>query len=206
MKNLTRTTLISLVTVTALSLGAWATCDADVDMNEHKITNVGNPENPQDVATKIYVDAKAVVSKRYVDTSINNLNPLVTEQYIRNNNKEIVTDTERNLMWQDNTYTGESNKKLSYTEANSYCSDLNLGNYNDWKVPEYAQLFSLLKEDEQAPKISGVFHNIANTGFYWSSSIAFGEMRNIVNFTLGSVDAGNDESDSYHIRCVREIE
>ncbi len=47
---------ISVITVMALSVGAYATCANDVDMGNNKITNVGTPTATTDAANKGYVD------------------------------------------------------------------------------------------------------------------------------------------------------
>jgi len=216
MKNLTQTTLISLATVTALTLGAWATCADDVDMGEHNIINVADPVNDQDVATK-----------KYVDDLLLNLG--VKHFYVRDDTKEIVIDIATKLIWQDNE-EAKTIKKKWLTDAKyancleaiergeelgrcddttgdtaaTYCSNLGLGGYNDWRLPTNTELFGIVKEDVGSPTISGVFNN-TSTGYYWSSSSFVGgeDGAGLVYFYDGDA-YGDDKDGNNYVRCVRD--
>jgi trimeric autotransporter adhesin len=55
------------------------TINGQLSVNSHTITNVSNPVNAQDAATKAYVDA-LVAKITALETRLNNLSPLVTNQ------------------------------------------------------------------------------------------------------------------------------
>ena len=216
MKNLTKTTLVSLVTVTALSLGAWATCSEDVDMGDHNIINVADPVNPQDVATK-----------KYVDNLLSNFGK--KHFYVRDDDREIVTDIATKLMWQDNEDANTIEKQwqtfkkyelcleaiergeeelgrcedTSGDTATTYCSALELGGYNNWRLPTRDELFGIVKSDVGTPTISGVFQNTASL-YYWSATNDASKTGSAwrVFFHHGVTSS---DIKSYHasIRCVR---
>ena len=223
MKNLTRTTLISLATVTALTLGAWATCADDVDMGEHNIINVADPVNDQDVATKKYVDDLLIdVNDLLIDLGAKHL-------YTRDDAKETVKDMVTKLMWQDNE-EAKTIQKQWLTDAKydncleaiereeelgrcddttgdtaaTYCSNLELGGYNDWRLPTKTELSGIVKEDAGSPTISDVFNN-TSASFYWSSSslVGYENKALFVNFNHGNVN-GNPKDFSEYVRCVRD--
>jgi len=224
MKNLTRTTITSLATLTALTLGAWATCDADVDMGEHNIINVADPINDQDVATKAYVDAE-----------IAKINPAPTDRFTRNDDKFIVTDHTTGLMWQDNADVADNTKQLpwltqaDYNEcetavdnheddpaickntppkdetAQKYCFDLELGGLTDWRLPTKKELEGIVKEGVGSPTISGVFQHIDSSfSLYWSSTYYSSKEAWIIQFSDGHLTSGNREHEAVHVRCVRD--
>ena len=217
MKNLTRTTLISLVTVTALSLGAWATCSDDVDMGEHNIINVADPVNPQDVATMAYVQT-------YVNTVLEQ----PQDRFSRNDDKMIVADRNTGLMWQDNADVADDSKKKpwltqdDYDEceadtssdicknippktgtAQKYCYDLTLGGYSDWRLPTKDELKGIVKSDVGSPTISGVFQNTVSNLYWSSSSHEDKRVAWVVYFTKGGMD-GYAKVNNLYVRCVRD--
>ncbi|MCP4046740.1 MAG: DUF1566 domain-containing protein [Gammaproteobacteria bacterium] len=65
------------------------------------------------------------------------------------NGNGTVSDNITGLMWQQSPDTNEDtnidvNDKLAYTEAQSYCENLNLAGNTDWWLPNIKQLYSLI--------------------------------------------------------------
>lgn len=56
----------------------------------------------------------------------------------QNNNDNTVTDKITGLMWQKNY------KVLSFKDAIEYAESANIGDYNDWRVPNIKELYSLI--------------------------------------------------------------
>ena len=223
MKKLTKTTLISLATLTALSLGALATCDTDVDMGGHNIINVARPKYDNDVATK-----------KYVDDKIAELNLAYTERYTRDDVTETVTDHTMGLMWQDNAdiadvynavqwlrsddYTvcmdainqGEEDPircKIPYHRegtALEYCSHLELGGFSDWVLPDSYELASLLNDDIRK---NIIFRHLQNdVDYYWSrDTFDYKFSAKVVSFLHGSESALN-KNEYANVCCVRSID
>ncbi|MEZ8377758.1 DUF1566 domain-containing protein [Vibrio splendidus] len=75
-------------------------------------------------------------------TTSNNLAsyPVVSIDSTRyqNNNDNTVTDKFTGLMWQKNY------KVLSFKDAIEYAESANIGDYNDWRVPNIKELYSLI--------------------------------------------------------------
>lgn len=66
-----------------------------------------------------------------------------------NNNNGTITDNVTGLIWQQSPDTEgdgdiDANDKLPYTEACAYCENLSLAGYDDWRLPDIKQLYSLI--------------------------------------------------------------
>ena len=211
MKTLNKT-LITLSIVIGLSSVAQATCSTDVDMGGHKITNVTAPVNDGDVVNKQYM----------VSYMQETLYETMKHRFIRDNTKEVVVDITTNLMWQDNSATQAVTKQwLTTTNYNdchdngnncyntagntaaTYCENLSLGGYDDWRMPSKEELAGIVKSTASNPAISNIFQHTASN-FYWSSTTdAFtASVARDVRFNTGSQGAYY-KSAVLFVRCVR---
>ncbi|WP_070963854.1 DUF1566 domain-containing protein [Vibrio sonorensis] len=72
------------------------------------------------------------------------------------NDDGTVTDTVTGLMWTQTTDTNGDGKinatdKMTYQEAITYANALSLSGYNDWRLPNIKELYSLILFDGQDP-------------------------------------------------------
>ena len=111
------------------------------------------------------------------------------------------TVTIGSLQWQDNAEAKST--KLNQDEAKSYCQNLNLASYNDWRLPTIKELQSIVDVGRYNPAIKRDFKHIASSN-YWSSSqyVSAAKYAWIVGFEDGYT---NDytKSNEYFVRCVR---
>ncbi|WP_321311235.1 DUF1566 domain-containing protein [Halarcobacter sp.] len=143
------------------------------------------------------------------------------DRFIRDDNFEIIFDKKLNLIWQDN-----NNENLyTYSEAVEYCKELNIGNYNNWRIPRIRELQSIVDYTRYKPAIYiafkntnffdypvgkvGVDYNTYGTeGVYLSSSKAFFFKSYTgfyyISFTDGTINTTNANKKNY-IRCVKDI-
>jgi len=110
-----------------------------------------------------------------------------------------VTDDNTGLVWQE----GEGGQK-TWEDAISYCEDLSLAGYTDWRLPNIKELESITEDTLYNPAIDTNFFPDANASYYWSSTTyAFSSSRAWgVAFSNGLVSFPNKTS-SYYVRCVR---
>jgi len=121
--------------------------------------------------------------------------------FIRDNTNEIVLDTSTNLMWQDNEDVDTTTR--NWSDAIAYCEGLSYGGYNDWRLPNFNELYNLADRSTYNPSISSVFQNVASS-YYWSSTTGASDTSNgwDVNFLNGFV-TWDDKTDTNYVRCVR---
>lgn len=136
--------------------------------------------------------------------------------YSRNDVNNIVTDHVTGLMWQDNTtgykpYVTLENWDLgdfnntSGDTATTYCENLTLGDYTDWRLPSLREGQSIIDHETALfiPKTARAF-NINSPIEIWTStqSIRFPGMTWYVDFDTGEIDRWMSK-DNRSVRCVR---
>jgi hypothetical protein len=96
------------------------------------------------------------------------------------NSDNTVTDNLTGLMWAKNANSAGSPK--TWTEALTYCNDLTIDTYTDWRLPNRFELESLLDLAYSNPALSndagtGQWNGLAGSSFtgvqldyYWSST------------------------------------
>jgi hypothetical protein len=141
----------------------------------------------------------------------------ITPSYTRDASKKIVTDNIRGLMWQDDENVGSIQKKwvtqVNYDAgdynntagdtATTYCNELTLGGFNDWRLPTRKELVGIIDYGKLDPTISDVF-TAQDSVEYWSSTspIIYNNRARIVNFYDGG-EYYYDKNNNRYIRCVR---
>jgi len=115
------------------------------------------------------------------------------------NGNGMVTDTSTGLMWQQAT-AGE----MDWESAISYCENLSLAGYNDWRLPNTKELHSIVDYSKWRPTIDTLYFPNTVSSHYWSATtnssltyIAFG-----VYFEFGSIGNTPKYTTNY-VRAVR---
>lgn len=125
----------------------------------------------------------------------------IEHSYLRDDVNEVVTDTITGLMWADDAWAQYRTGYLS--EVTIYCDILELGIYNDWRVPTIYELRTLVDYGRSEPAINPEFVNTANYS-YWSSTTSAGSTSSswFISFTDGTELIGGNNYDR-RVRCVR---
>lgn len=127
-------------------------------------------------------------------------------------NTDIVDDSTTHLSWQDSTYSSDAN--ISWSDAQNYCSTLELGGYSDWRLPTVNELRSIVdytRSDGSA--LNAVFENeptyIYQNSYYrsyWTSTYRSDDPNNAVrtiSFYQGAEGSVNRLTSVAYTRCVR---
>ena len=126
-----------------------------------------------------------------------------TARYTRSD-AGIVTDTQTGLQWQDDySDNGDTVKSAGWTDAVAYCESLSLGGHDDWRLPNFNELYFLADRSRVSPAIDPVFQH-TRSNHYWSSTSLDGAEDDAwsVFFYDGYGDNGV-KGFSYYVRCVR---
>ncbi len=86
------------------------------------------------------------------------------------NGNGTVTDTDTGLMWQKDT----SPDSISLAIRTHYCENLSLSGYNDWRLPDYNELHSLVDYGVYNPAIDPIFSNTETSCYLSSTTIPSG--------------------------------
>lgn len=127
--------------------------------------------------------------------------------FLRDAELEIVTDNLNNIMWTDITPQNPSSTldddpdRVSFSEAQTYCDELSLGGYTDWKLPTIEEFYSIVEHNRtNAPYQANVFENIkiGFWGSYWSNNSQY-----VMNFNYGDNYAGFNSGYGFYTMCNR---
>jgi len=112
-----------------------------------------------------------------------------------------VMDEETGLMWQDDISVKEV--KMSWSGAKRYCTTLAIASYDDWRLPDYDELLSIVDYSRTKPAIKNIFINTAFSGYWSSNSDASSSAKAwYVLFSSGSTYSYR-KFDLNYVRCVR---
>jgi hypothetical protein len=117
-------------------------------------------------------------------------------------------------MWQDNesvqkqwvtqgNYDAGNYEDTSGDTAHSYCIALDLGGYDDWRLPTIQEIQTIVDDSRYNPSIDTIFESIQSSGYWSSTSYADDSSRAWrVYFSYGDTNNNNKNNNNY-VRCVR---
>ena len=116
------------------------------------------------------------------------------------NDDGTVTDTDTGMMWQQAT-----SATMNWQSALSYCEDLDLGGYTDWRLPNIKELASLADLNRYSPAIDTDYFPDTVSPYYWSSTTRADSPGDAwrVRIDYGYDGSNNNKSDGYDVRAVR---
>jgi hypothetical protein len=147
---------------------------------------------------------------------------IVHARFVRHESGNIVMDLQTGLMWQDQSANKTVTRAWAVTTGNetaiNYCENLSISftinselvTFNDWRLPNYNELISIVDRDD--PDHAIYYDNSTNsnkfqhyvTDHYWTSTTYKSPTTKAwtVNFYYGE-DSIKDKAELLNIRCVR---
>lgn len=111
-----------------------------------------------------------------------------------------ITDNVTTLVWQKQ----DDGTTRSWENAISYCDDLTLATYTDWRLPGKKELLSIVNFGKYNPAIDIAYFPDTKSSDYWSSTSAADGSTDAwyVSFLYGNV-SNFSKTNSNYVRCVR---
>jgi formylglycine-generating enzyme required for sulfatase activity len=119
-----------------------------------------------------------------------------------------ITDNITGLMWQK-TDGGE----MTFENAATYCNDLVLSGYSDWRLPTGIELFSLNNYDNQNPALNTLCFTKTLAGYWWTCEVQSGDASKVWVVNAGGGIGAHPKSETvsaggikkFHARAVRNL-
>jgi hypothetical protein len=127
--------------------------------------------------------------------------PLAQAAYVSNGDGT-VTDTTTGFMWQQEDARNDGGG-FTWNDALAYCEELSLGGFNDWRLPNYRELASLVDDSRFDPAIDPVFQ--CRSGPYHTStnSADSPSLTWYMEFQVGHSIGLSVKPATLYVRCMR---
>lgn len=115
----------------------------------------------------------------------------------------VIRDTVSNLLWQNNEVVVQN-----WENASLYCENLTLGGYEDWRLPNYDELQSIIDYSAYRPAVHEIFRgNTPNSTFWTKTPYAQSAYHYWgVNFETGSISGNSQQNREETANCVRCVQ
>ena len=148
--------------------------------------------------------------KKIILTATILVSSLLSDFYKENS---MVTDIQTAFQWQDQEYSQDEidgyvngnsiNKVENFENAITYCDNLVLDGYSDWRLANFNELYTLVERNISNPALNSTFQYTPN-GKYWSSTTV--ESNNDKGWII-DIEYGNsewlDKTTTAYVRCIR---
>lgn len=119
-----------------------------------------------------------------------------------------ITDNITGLMWQK-TDGGE----MTIENASTYCANLSLGNYTDWRLPSPIEAYSILNQQNANPAINTLFFPNTTAEYWWTNTFQVGDITKVWVTNSGGGIGNHPKSETisaggtkkFHARAVRDM-
>lgn len=133
---------------------------------------------------------------------------LINTPSYTNNNNGTITDTVTGLMWQQ-----VDGGEMTIENAITYCDNLVLGGYSDWRLPIPIEAFSILNHQNNNPAMNTNFFTSTGAEYWWTSIFEWNSTTKVWCTNAGggignhpkteTISAGGTKK--FHARAVRNI-
>ena len=130
-------------------------------------------------------------------------------EFIRDDTNNIIIDTKTGLVWSD---TSNDIVAREWKTALDFCENLKISFYEDWRMPNYNELYSIIDLNASDTKIDTSFENKTSQRYWTSTTYALALGLNTPKAAVWSISfaSGGDEyisinnTNSFYTRCVHD--
>ncbi len=115
----------------------------------------------------------------------------------------VVLDKRNGIYWADDPASGQNGE--DWDDAVAYCEKLVLGGMEQWRLPTFKELFSIVDYSRVKPAINPVF-SFVKEGTYWTSTDFAPNVSRAwtIDFHTGK-SFYSYKSTNHAVRCVKDI-
>ena len=133
---------------------------------------------------------------------------LIYSPYFLLNGNGTVTDTITGLMWQQ-----ADGGEMTIENAIQYCSNLNLGGFNDWRLPNAHEAFSILNHQNTNPSLNTSVFTTTTAEYWWTSDFQLNDNTKVWATNAGGGIGNHPKTETisaggikrFHVRAVRSV-
>jgi hypothetical protein len=119
-----------------------------------------------------------------------------------------ITDNITGLMWQK-----VDGGEMTIENAITYCSDLTLAGYDDWRLPSPIESFSILNQQNNNPAINNTYFTATGAEYWWTSAYQINDANKVWVTNAGGGIGNHPKSETisaggikrFHARAVRQV-
>lgn len=148
-------------------------------------------------------DKQGAISSKYKKQYVYAVRgPTYRTGHFRKNDNQTVTDQFTGLMWQSTEILPQK-----WENALAYCEELQLGGFDDWRLPTLKELMTLVDEEHTAPSIDTSYFPATRAAAYWTSTTFSGHpgFAWYIRFDNGLEYNGGYKGRLYFVRAVRSV-
>jgi len=127
---------------------------------------------------------------------------------LTDNGNGTITDNNTGLMWQK-TDGGE----MTWESAASYCTNLTLAGFDDWRLPTGIELFSINNYNHLNPAMDPVYFTTTQAEYWWSSEKQADDAARVWVVNAGGGIGAHPKTETiaaggtkrFHVRAVRNV-
>jgi len=139
--------------------------------------------------------------------------PALSQPNYTDNGDGTITDNRTGLMWEkcsrgqtyfNGTCVGTASF-MNWETAISTCETLNFAGYDDWRLPNIRELFSIVYFNRYSPAINIIYFPNTNSAYYWTSTTYLNDTASAIDlyFKMGVTGYCAKISCLQNVRCVR---
>ena len=133
---------------------------------------------------------------------------LINMPSFTNNNNLTITDNVSGLMWQKG-----DGVEMTYENAITYCDNLVLGGYSDWRLPIPIEAFSILNHQNSNPAINTTYFTLTAAEYWWTSVFELNSTTKVWCTNSGGGIGNHPKAETisacgtkrFHARAVRNV-